>query len=95
MNAVKFLYELDKFYNENIKKITVFEEIQPFCNEVEFTSEIKTANFLTEASMVKNSKRMILGPGPVTAHEVNEHITVESYKKLVEQYKEFINRICM
>jgi len=155
MNAVKFLYELDSFYNENIKKdinesyeipyttmnvglikggsaknsvsakcditidiraiknehvlslkekmkelsnkydctISVFEEVEPFLNETPFTDKIKTANFITEASLVKNSKRMILGPGPVTAHEVNEHITVASYKKLVEQYKEFINKL--
>ena len=156
MNAVKFLYELDKFYNENIKKdlnenyevpyttmnvglikggsaknsvsancditidfrtiknehvvllkkkmnqlsnkydctVTVFEEIEPFFNEVEFVDNIKTANFLTEASVVKSTQKIILGAGPVTAHEVNEHITVESYKKLVEQYKDLIEKIC-
>jgi len=157
MNAVKFLYELDEFYNKNIKKdlnenyevpyttmnvglinggsaknsipanceisidfriiksehidllkekmnelsykydckINIFEEIQPFYNELEFINENKTANFLTEASLVKQSKRIILGTGPVTAHEVNEHITVESYKKLVEQYKNIIKKVCM
>jgi len=56
---------------------------------------MKTANFLTEASVVKNSKRIILGPGPVTAHEINEHITEESYDRLVKQYKNIIERICM
>jgi len=157
MNAVKFLYELDKFYNEKIKKhlnenyevpyttmnvglmkggsaknsvsanceitidfrvidnehivllkeklnelsskydctVNIFEEIQPFYNEVEFADKIKTANFLTEASVVKNSKRIILGAGPVTAHEMNEHITVESYKQLVQQYKDIIKKVCM
>ena len=156
MNAVKFLYELDTFYNENIKKdinenyeipyttmnvglikggsaknsvsanceitidvraiknehivllkgkmkelsnkydciISVFEEVEPFFNEIQLTDKKKTANFITEASLVKNSKRIILGPGPVTAHEVNEHITVASYKKLVEQYKGIIEKIC-
>lgn len=157
MNAVKFLYELDMFYNENIKKdlnenyevpyttmnvglmkggsaknsvpasceisidfrtiknehvtlikeklkelstkydckIDIIEEIQPFCNEVEFTDKIKTANFITEASFVTNCKKIILGVGPVTAHEVNEYITEESYNKLVEQYKDIIKKICM
>ena len=42
----------------------------------------------------KNSKRIILGTGPVTAHEVNEHITEKSYNKLVNQYKELIYKIC-
>ena len=54
----------------------------------------KTANFMTEASFVKNSKRMILGTGPVTAHEVNEKISIESYNKLVKQYEDLIYRIC-
>lgn len=157
MNAVKFLYELDNFYNEEIKcdinenyevsyttmnvglmnggsaknsgpascevsidfrviknehielikqkldelsskyecKVNIVEEIGPFCNEVEFTDKIKTANFMTEASFVDGCKKMILGVGPVTAHEVNEHITVESYNLLVKQYKDIIKRVCM
>ena len=156
LNAVKFIYELEEFYNKEIKKdlnnsyevpyttmnvglinggsaknsipanceisidfrtiksehsnllkekmnelsykydctINIYEEIQPFYNELEFVNKNKTANFLTEASLVKQSKRIILGAGPVTAHEVNEHITVESYKKLVEQYKEIIKKVC-
>lgn len=157
INAVKFIYELEEFYNKEIKKdldnnyevpyttmnvglinggsaknsvpancdvcidfrviknehiklikekldelrkkydckINIIEEIVPFCNEVEFTDKIKIANFMTEASLVDGCKRIILGAGPVTAHEVNEHITIESHKKLVEQYMELINRICM
>lgn len=156
MNAVRFLNELDMFYNQNIKKdlnenyevpyttmnvglinggsaknsvpascdvsidfriikdehimlikeklnelsikydctVNIIEEIRPFYNEVEFTDEIKTANFMTEASFVTNCKKIILGVGPVTAHEVNEHITEESYNKLVEQYKDIIKRTC-
>ncbi|MBQ2835519.1 MAG: M20/M25/M40 family metallo-hydrolase [Clostridia bacterium] len=157
MNAVKFIYELNEFYNKNIKKdsnenyevpyttmnvglmkggsaknsvpanceisidfriiknehiilikeklkelsnkydciISIIEEIQPFLNQVEFTNKMKTANFLTEASKVENSTRIILGAGPVTAHEINEHITEESYKKLVEQYTDIIKKVCM
>ena len=144
MNAVRFLDELEIFYNENIKKdlnqnyevpyttmnvglinggsaknsvsancyvaidfriiknehitqvkekleelatkydctIDIVEEIEPFCNEVVFTDKIKTANFMTEASKVKDSTKIILGTGPVTAHEINEYITrVETYFK--------------
>ena len=157
MNAVKFLYELDEFYNENIKKdlnenyevpyttmnvglinggsaknsvsancditidfrtikkehtkkikekinelsakydccVNIFEEIEPFCNKVDFVDEMKTANFITEASVVNCKQKIILGMGPVTAHEINEHITVDSYKKLVEQYKNIIKKLCM
>ena len=156
MNAVKFLYKLDDFYNNEIKEeeekafnipyttmnvgiinggtainsipafcnITIdfriikkehiniinkkievlakmysaeiqnLEIVEPFLDRVEFIERIQTADFMTEASMVKNSKRIILGTGPVTAHEVNEHITEESYNKLVDQYKELIYKIC-
>lgn len=156
LNAVKFISELDEFYNKEIKKdvdkkyevpyttmnlglinggsarnsvpancdismdfriiknehilllkeklnelsikydciINIIEEIYPFCNEVDFVDKTKTANFMTEASFVENCKKIILGVGPVTAHEVNEYITVESYKKLVEQYKNIIKDVC-
>ena len=156
MNAVKFLYKLDKFYNNKIKieeekaysipyttmnvgiinggtainsispfcKVTIdfriikknhinlinnkiielakiykaetqnIELIEPFLDNIEYIDDIKTADYMTEASMVKNSKRIILGTGPVTAHEVNEHITEKSYNKLVNQYKELIYKIC-
>lgn len=156
INAVKFLTELDKFYNEKIKnfeeanyevpyttmnvglinggsalnsvsasckvgidfriankkhidiikeeieklakiydcEIDILDDIEPFINKSELINEIKTANFMTEASFVKDCERIILGTGPVTAHEVNEYITEESYNKLVEQYKELIIKVC-
>lgn len=156
MNAVKFLYELDAFYNSNIKndeveafeipyttmnaglinggsainsipafcnvtldfrivkeehiekinkkiedlskkykaKVVIKEKVPAFLNKVDFIKEIKTGNFMTEASFVKESQRIVLGTGPVTAHEVNEHITKESYEKLVKQYTQLINKIC-
>ena len=156
LNAVKFLYELDDFYNKNIKvekeelfeipyttmnvgiinggsaansvpakcditldfriaksnhieilknKINelckkydanakIIEQVNSFIDEIDFLNEVKTANFMTEAGKISGSKRIILGPGPVTAHEVNEHITKQSYEKLVEQYKDLILKIC-
>ena len=156
MNAVKFLNELDEFYNKEIKideekayeipyttmnvgtmhggsaknsvpayceisidfriankkhidKITekveelskkykaetnIIELIEPFIDNIDFIDEVKTANFMTEASMISGVKRMILGVGPITAHEVNEHISTKSYDKLVRQYEELIYKIC-
>ena len=156
MNAVKFLNELDEFYNKDIKcfeeksyeipyttmnvgiinggsaknsvsancevcidfrianikhiklikqkieklsekydfEINIIECVEPFLNKLDFIKETKTANFMTEAAFIKNSKRIILGTGPVTAHEVNEYITEESYNKLVEQYKDVITEVC-
>ena len=156
MNAVKFLYELENFYNEEIKqekeikfevpyttmnvgiinggsaknsvsascevsidfriaktehiekivtkiekllekynaKFNIIEKVEPFINEIDFVKEMKTANFITEASFIKNTNKIILGTGPITAHEVNENISEESYNKLVEQYKKIIYKIC-
>ena len=48
---------------------------------------------MTEASFIKG-KRIILGAGPVTAHEVNEHISIKSLHTLVQQYKILIENIC-
>ena len=85
------IQELSNIYDY---EINILEDIEPFINKSELVSEIKTANYMTEASFVKNSERIILGAGPVTAHEVNEYITEESYNKLVEQYKDLIIKVC-
>lgn len=156
LNAIKFLAELDSFYNENIKKfkeekyevpyttmnigilnggsaknstaakceasldfrianknhikiikekidmlakkydceVNIIECIEPFIDNIEFIEDINTAGFITEASMIKGCKRMILGTGPVTAHEVNEYITENSYNLLIKQYKDIIEKVC-
>jgi len=83
--------ELTLKYNCNAK---IFDCIPSFIDKTYIKENQKTANFLTEASMVKGSSRIILGPGPVTAHEINEHITVESYEELVEQYVNIIKEVC-
>ena len=70
----------------------LIERIEPFINEVNFENSGKTANFMTEASFVNCKSKVILGVGPVTAHEVNEYIKKQSYDKLVEQYKFLINK---
>ena len=68
----------------------IIESVEPYINDCEFVLEKKTANFITEASFVDSKTKIILGVGPVTAHEVNENITSESYDKLVEQYIKII-----
>lgn len=75
-------------------KANVFECLKPFIDKTYIKENIKTANFLTEASMISTKSRVILGAGPVTAHEINEYITEESYNKLVEQYKDIIEKEC-
>ena len=72
----------------------IFDCIPPFIDRTYIKENIKTANFLTEANLVTGVSRIILGTGPVTAHEINEHITEESYNRLVEQYKDIIKNTC-
>lgn len=83
--------ELSKKY---LCKSKIFTCISPFIDKKYMNEEVKTSNFITEASFIKAVNKIILGPGPVTAHEVNEYITEESYKKIVEQYKNIILETC-
>lgn len=83
------LKELEIKYNA---KIVELNKLSAFINETEYSN--KTCNFITEASFLKNSERIILGTGPVTAHEVDEFINIDSLYKLVEQYKELIISYC-
>ena len=48
---------------------------------------------LSEASILKGNK-IILGPGPVTAHQDNEHISIKSLKDCTNNYKKIIKFIC-
>lgn len=90
-NITDKINELSQKYNA---EAIVGELIEPFIDKIDFLDNLKTGNFMTEASKIAGSKRIILGTGPITAHEVNEHISISSYKKLVSQYKELIYKIC-
>lgn len=87
----KIIDEVRKLEKKYCPKITVLNQIPAFKNETTYYSKI--SNFITEASFLKNN-RIILGAGPVTSHEVNEYIEVESLYKLVQQYKELIEQYC-
>lgn len=86
---IEKINELRIKYEANVEELN---KLSSFMNETEYSN--KTCNFITEASFLNNTERIILGTGPVTAHEVNEYITVESLNKLVEQYKELIINYC-
>lgn len=85
INKLKILEEK---YEASIQEIN---RLQAFFNKSNLST--KTCNFITEASFIK-SNCIILGTGPVTAHEIDEHITIESLNKLVTQYKELIEKSC-
>ena len=50
-------------------------------------------NYFTEASFFKNKNILILGPGPITAHQKDECILKSSYTALVKKYCELIIKI--
>ena len=66
--------ELSKQYEYNV---IIREEVKPFINNIEWIEEIKTFNGITEASLIDCKNKIILGTGPITAHEVNEYILEE------------------
>lgn len=87
----KIIKELERLEGKYQAKVEELNRVSPFFNETKGYN--KTCNFITEASFLKND-RIILGAGPITAHEVNEYVTTESLYKLVEQYKELIKKYC-
>ncbi len=70
----------------------IINDIKPFIAE---SGKSKTTNFITEASCIQSQNRCILGTGPINPHVANEYITIESLDKLVEQYKQAINKFCL
>lgn len=80
----KILNEIEPFYNED-NIINFYEEITKKTRKPFFA--------VSEASFLSNN-RLILGPGPITAHEDDEYITKSSLKETKEIYKSIIERIC-
>ncbi|MBQ3415199.1 MAG: M20/M25/M40 family metallo-hydrolase [Clostridia bacterium] len=91
-HSEKILAKIEELCEKYNCKNKVIENIYPFISDAEFEHNGKTANFMTEASFVDCKSKIILGVGPVTAHEVNEHIEIKSYEKLKKQYKQLIEK---
>ncbi len=85
---------LDGTY-EIINDIASFQNDSPLVGVYEEKTGKKGQPFfgITEASFFEGD-RVILGPGPMTAHEANEHITVESLEKTKEIYQDMIHMLC-
>lgn len=90
----KIKQKLIELCKKNDATYEIDVDIEPFYEEIPFIKEVHTAGFMTEASFIKG-KRIILGPGPVTAHEVNEYVSIESLNEVVNQYKEIIQKTCL
>lgn len=93
--------ELGKKYNSNIDIIT---NVYPSNNEdkekikvIEKITGKKVSgmNYVTEGNFLVGKNVVVLGPGPVTAHEDNEHISISSYNTTKEFYKKIIEEYCM
>ena len=87
----KIIKEINRLKEKYLFKYGIINDIEPFITE---DKNCKTTNFITEASFINSKNRYILGVGPINPHIVNEYITIESLDKLVEQYKEIINKLC-
>jgi len=85
---------LDGSY-EIINDIPSFRCRSPLLQEYEALTGKKTEAFpgITEASWLKGDC-LILGPGPGTAHQANEHVSVASLEKITEIYGKMIRRLC-
>lgn len=69
----------------------IINEIAAFKCKSKFLKSIKTSPFITEASFLKG-ERIILGPGPINAHEKNEYVEISSLEKCVKQYIDLIKK---
>ncbi len=89
---MKIFEEVNKLKAKYQFEYKIINDITPFITKSE---KSKTTNFITEASFIQSKNRYILGTGPINAHEANEYITTESLDKLVEQYKQIIDELCL
>lgn len=87
----KISNKMKELAEKHTADVREFNRLSAFFNKSDLST--KTCNFITEASFLKQNC-IILGAGPITAHEVNESISVNSLYKLVEQYKEIIENKC-
>lgn len=73
--------------NDDNEMITCIEEITG--------KRRKTENYVTEASFIENIEAVILGLGPITAHQSNEYIEKDKIYKLVDIYTNIIKKYCL
>ena len=88
----KILSKVKEVLNSYESELVIEHNVVPKLNEsnIGFLESIsaskETANYFTEASFIESDNIIILGPGPVSAHEKNEYITFDSLLKSEELY---------
>lgn len=96
---LKKVEELCQKYSADFNVINNVEAVKN--NDANFAKKIEeicqksceSINYLTEASFFEDRNILILGPGPVTAHQDDEYISKSSYLRIIEIYKELIKNI--
>ena len=95
--------DIDKILNKVKELLKVFDakliiehEVNPKLNESDMkfleiiSSSKETANYITEGSFIDSENIIILGPGPITAHEKNEYIRFDSLEMTEELFIKII-----
>lgn len=85
-SKLETIINIEANINNDNKMITTIENITK--------NKRKTENFVTEASFMKNTETVILGLGPITAHQCNECIEIAKLNRLVKIYKKIIAEYC-
>lgn len=91
-HRIKIIETINSLQEKYRFKYKIINDIKLFITKSE---KSKTTSFITEASFIQSKNKYILGVGPINPHEANEYITIESLDKLVEQYKQAINKFCL
>lgn len=81
----KILNEINPFYNDD-EIINYYEKIS--------NKKRKPFFGVSEASFINNTS-LILGPGPITAHQVNEYILKSSLYETAKIYEQIIRKLCL
>ena len=83
--SYEIINDVPSFVN-NGERVGWYEEISG--------RKAETGNGITEASFFQGD-RIIIGPGPMCAHQFNEHVTEDSLNKSAEIYLAAIKKECL
>lgn len=83
---LKVITDIKPFNSTNKNKIKIMEDIT--------NSKSSGANYATEGNFFEKKDIFIIGPGPITAHQENEYIEIDSFNKSINIYKRIIEQFC-
>ena len=84
--SLKVITDIKPFNNMNQKKIKLIENIA--------NSQAGGANYVTEGNFFEKRDIFIIGPGPITAHQENEYIEIDSFNRTIMIYQKIIEQFC-